>query len=478
VRYSSDRRYTIELQSFVDIATTASHENGTYSMKVTPIETILKRVTTSGGFVHAVGIIVGATAFAQLLSVIISPLVTRLYSPEDYGVFAAYTAIVNILLAVNSLRYEFAIALPDRDDIAFNLVILCTLLVSITSILFAVGIWLLQDQIALWTNSTKIIPVLWVIPITLFGGGIYQALSFWAIRKKAFTTLARTKIIQSIGSSTLQITLGALQLGPLGLILSQLFAQAGGIFSLLQTILHRQLIPVRQIHWASLWDAAVIYRRFPFLSMWSSLLNTLGLNIPALLMLSLFGPATGGIFLFSQKIVLLPIQLIGMSTAQVFLGTAAELKRHKPKDFQSLFFKTQRRLFLIGIFPAIILALWAPPLFGVLFGPEWQLAGDFARFLSPAILMQFVTSPLSQAMIILERQDIQLAWDFGRLILIVTSFLLASILHWPPEMAVISYSTAMFTSYILLLLLLNRVVKRSVISKSIATDNDNIISTG
>lgn len=430
--------------------------------RVAQVESRLKHLIRRGGFFRAVTMIAGATVFAQVLSLLVSPIVTRLYSPDEFGVYAAYTSIASILLAINSLRYEFAIALPDSNEVAFNLLILCIVLVGITSMIFFVGVWLLQDQIAAWTNSAEIGQFLWLLPITLIGTGVYQALSFWAVREKQFGIIARTKLVQSVGANSLQIVLGIIHFGPIGLILSQMFAQMGGSFSLLKPIIREQPIPLRRISWRGLWNVALLYRRFPIFSMWSSLINTLGLSLPALLIITLYGTSVGGIFMLTQRIVTLPMQLIGSSVAQVFLGTAAESKRRDAAGFKALFFKTRRRLFLVGIIPTLALAFLAPPLFGLIFGEDWKLAGNFVQLLSPAILIQFVASPLSQTTIILERQDLQFGWDIGRLIVVAFVFVIASVQQWSPELAVGGYSAAMFVSYLALLILLNRIVKGHV----------------
>ncbi|MFO7320936.1 MAG: oligosaccharide flippase family protein [Chloroflexota bacterium] len=394
--------------------------------------------------------IAGATFSMQVLTTLVSPIITRLYTPSDYGIFSAFSSISTILLAINSLRYELAITLPRDDEKAANLLALCLLLVVLSSGVFWAALWLLRDHIGVWTNTPEIAGFLWLMPVTLIGAGSYQALSYWAIRKKSFGVLARTKIVQGVGTVVLRIALGVLQTGAIGLIISQIFSLSAGIWSIVSGDYRTLLYSIR---WERMVTVAKEYRRFPLISAWSSLLNTAGLQLPTLFMLALYGPVAGGVFALGLRMVQLPAHLVGSSVAQVYLGTASEIKNQAPAQLKPLFIRTTRRLFLVGLVPIVLIVLFGPEVFSLVFGAEWQAAGQYVRLLGPAILIQFVISPISQTMIVLERQDLQLGWDVARILLTIAAFGSAAFAGWSAETAVAAYAVVFGLSYILLIAL-------------------------
>lgn len=415
----------------------------------TVIETI-KRGLRSRGFAYNVGVLAGGTAMAQAVNVLSTPVLTRLFTPDDFGVLGVYLSIFSILLAVNSLRYEFAINLPKDDREAANLLGLTLLLVIITTVLFEIALALLADLIIAWTNAPALRPYLWLIPLGLLGAGFYEALSYWTIRKKHFGSIARTRFMQSASSSIAPIGVWLVTTGPLGLLVGHLVSQGVGSGSLARQAWREERETLRHISWRGMAQVARKYYRFPLLSSWSSLLNTLGLNLPRLLISAFYGLEVIGWFSFGQRIIAIPMTLVGTSVGQVFLSTAAQLKNEAPDRLKPFYLKTARRLFLLGLAPSLVLTLTGAPLFAWAFGEEWRAAGLYAQILAPMFLIQFVVSSLSQILIVLQRQNIQLVWDVARLVALTLALIGASELGWEGVGAVALYSLTMGAAYLIL----------------------------
>ena len=64
--------------------------------------------------------LVTGTTFAQIIAVLASPLLTRLYGPEAFGFLALFTSITSIIGVIACMRYELAIMLPKTDEEAAN----------------------------------------------------------------------------------------------------------------------------------------------------------------------------------------------------------------------------------------------------------------------------------------------------------------------------------------------------------------------
>nr|WP_274520339.1 oligosaccharide flippase family protein [Ectothiorhodospira sp. 9100] len=142
-----------------------------------------------------------------------SPLLTRLYSPEDFGLLAVFAALLGILSVIASLRYQLAIPLPESDEEAAHVVVLGLIIVADMSLLATVLVIFFAQPIADVFNTPALASYLWLLPLALLLSGIYQVFNYWAIRVKAFTPIARTKLTQAI--ATVSVQLGGYLLGPL-----------------------------------------------------------------------------------------------------------------------------------------------------------------------------------------------------------------------------------------------------------------------
>ncbi len=414
---------------------------------------LVKGMLPKGHFSRSVAVLAGGTTLSQALVVLAFPLLTRLYTPEDLGVLAVYTSILSILVVIASLRYELAIPLAENDEAAANLLGLSLFIVLWFNLLTALGVWLLGDQIAHWVNTPVLKLYLWLLPLSLFGSGTYEAFSYWAIRKKAFPPIAQTRVSQSLGQVLTQLILGLLKLRPGGLLVGDVVGRLSGSGILAVLLWRKDGRTIKGISIPEIRSVACRYRRFPLLSSGSALLNSAGLQLPALLLAAFFGPHVAGWFALGQRVVGVPMALLGRAVAQVYFGEASWLAREEPGALRRLFLMTARRLLLVGGIPIGLLSLSSPWLFAFVFGDAWFEAGRYVQLLAFMFLVQFVVVPLSQTLNILERQDLQLVWDAGRLILVVGGLVIAGILGCSAWTAILVYSIAMLVSYGVLFIL-------------------------
>ncbi len=400
-----------------------------------------------GSFARNVVVLAGGTALGQAITVLASPILTRLYAPEDFGVLAVYSSLLSILAVVASWRYELAIPLPEKDEDAANLVALSLSIVVLMSSLVGLGVWLFGGQIVLWANAPALQPYLWLLPVGVLLVGSSQVLNYWAVRRQLFGLIARTKLHQGLGATLTQIAGGFLKDGPMGLIVGQIVGQCAGLTTLAQLMWRTDRAKLRTIRRAELRRIAKRYKKFPQLSAFSGVINSVGLQIPTILLASLYGVQVAGWFAFTQRVLGIPMNLVGQAVSQVYMGTGSRLIHQDVRALRSLFLKMAFRLLLIGSFPLGIMAIGGSWLFVKIFGDAWGNAGSYAQILSLALLAQFMIVPLSQTLNMLECQDWQFKWDVFRLVVVFLSIFLASVFggtHWQ---AVGAYSLSMVFAY-------------------------------
>ena len=374
----------------------------------------LRSLLPGGHFARSVALMSGGTASAYVLVFLASPILTRLYVPDDYGVLSVYGSICSVLLVLTAWRYDVAIPVPEDNRIAADLLSLSLCLVLGMSLVLGTAAWMLRHRLADWLEAKALAQFLRLVPFTLLAGGIYAVLQAWAVRRKAFSTIAKTKLYQGVGVVATQLGLGVVAGGPLGLIVGNMVQQGAGIGSLARLVWASDEATRPRLNARSLLTAAYRFRRFPLFASWASVLNTLSAQIPPLFLSSYFGTTTAGLYGLTGQVLWAPMRLIGTAIGQVFFSNASEarVKGTTPQITLLVF----RRLLSVVLPVVLLLACAAPEAFAVAFGPKWRTSGEYAQWLCPWLFCVFVASPLSSLVFVMEQQRGELIFQVGLLI--------------------------------------------------------------
>lgn len=414
----------------------------------------------TGSALHGVATLSAATLAAQGIVVAVSPLVTRLYSPAELGTFAFYLSILTAVSAVAAGRFELALALPADERTAANLLgaALVVICIVVAGLFGAVGIATIGglDMDAYFGGGVR-----WLLPLGVVALTTYQCLSYWMVRHEDFSTVARTRLTQGTGLAAGQVGLGIAAGGSVSLVLADLLGRTVGIGRLIKTAVKRHGEVLREVSVKGMERAASRYRRFPLLLAPTAWLNVGALQAPAVALLVIYGAEVAGWYSLAQRVVALPLTLVGQSVAQVYLGRAASLRRNRhAEELRAFFLRVSKRLAMIALIVAAIIVLLAPPLFEPVFGDSWSPAGEYVRLLAPMLAVQLLVVPISQTLNLMERQAWQAAWDFGRLCIVLSAFASAAGLGLEPAGAVGLYSGVMSVCYIVLLFLSRLALRR------------------
>jgi O-antigen/teichoic acid export membrane protein len=392
-----------------------------------------------GGFRLKVLQVAGGTAMAQALLVVASPLLTRIYTPADFGVLGVYLSIVSVLVIIASLRLEMALPIPTEAGEADALLAVCLLLVAGTCMLSALLIWICQDRILRWMGAPALGPYLWLIPVSILGAGLYQVFNCWAIRKQGFARIARTKITQGVTQILVQVAGGLCLPGPIGLLVGDAVGRSNGSRTLAMLDWKNDWAALRLVTWRRMWQATVRYRAFPLVFSGAALMNTVNLRLPSLLLAIYFGPAVAGCFVLAQRVFGIPSTVLGESVTQVYFAEFAGIPRSDSRAMMALFKGTIKRMFLMGL-PIMILASvsgWV--LFPMVFGRAWKDAGIYLVAISPMALAQLTSACVSSTLVVLERQDLTFYREVLRSVLLLGGIFAAYYLKWSPRAAVILF---------------------------------------
>ncbi len=345
-------------------------------------------------------------------------------------------------------RYELAIVLPEDDRTAVNILALALTIALIMCVLSAVVLFFAGDYVCQMFGGCCISNYVWLLPFGLAGAGFFQIVNYWAVRCENFKLIVRAKFNQASGLVLTQVLMGVVHSSPVGLLLGEIVGRSSGAGILWASFWKTHRREFLAVSLTGMWSAAKRYWRFPVLSAGATLQNEAGLAIPTLLIGSLYGMETLGWFALAQRFIGWPSMLLSQAVGQVYLGESSRLVRCDPSAAQKLFLTTLKRVFLVAVGPMVVLAVVAPTLFGVVFGPSWGQAGQFARFLSLTYLVRSVVVPVAATLNIVERQDLQLYWDVSRLILVLAGILFAHASGWAADSAVIVFALVNAVAYV------------------------------
>jgi O-antigen/teichoic acid export membrane protein len=376
-----------------------------------------------------------------------TPVLTRLYTPADFGQFQIYITVFSFLLIVAAWRFEVAVLLPKAKEGGVAVAVLGLTAVAITSGVTAIA-WAALSAAGLPDGRLDVIRRYgWLLPAAVAGGGATAVLMQWSLREGDYRGVNLARITQN---STLVATQAAAALTPIGgagLMLGDAIGRLAGAAGLLLRGWRSHGPLARAVRPADLRAMLIRYWRFPVISGGSALLNTAGIVLPTVF-LSGFGPTPLGWLALVDRLIATPTTLLGQQISQVYGAKAARLAHDDPKALAALFRDLLLRLALTGIVPFGLLAVAGPWAFALVFGESWRAAGQYARVVAPMQFISFFIWPLMPTLNILEHQHWQLAWDIGRLALCAAAMAAAAHFGGSPMWVVASYSAAMTAGYV------------------------------
>ena len=408
---------------------------------------LVARAGGDGSFLVSAGKLLGGTAAAQAITIAALPILTRIYSPQEMAVLAAFLALHNILAVIACARLEIAIPLAPDDGDAARLTILALVATGLLTVLLILFASLSGPQLLAEFKLSEVASYTWVLPLSVAAAGAYGATQYQATRNKRFGVIARTRVVQAIASTGTQIGLGLLKVGPLGLLFGQVLMAGAGAVRLSQVWLKNKPLQGVDLSRSALADTLRRFRRFPVFSTPEAFANRGSAEIPVLIIAAFAIGPEAGFLLLAIKAMGAPLSLLGNAAAQVFMAESREALRDG-----RLGKLTSRVLILLAklaVGPLIFAALISPPAFSLIFGAEWHRAGVIALWMLPWSVLKTLSSPISSVLHVQMRQRAMMALQIAGLLIRVGLTWAAAI--YAPNFVVETFALASAAFYLLCL---------------------------
>lgn len=385
---------------------------------------MLKRFSFSSEFSKNVVTLMTGTAIAQAIPLAISPILTRIYTPEDFGIFAFYISIASVISVISTGRYEFAITLPKKDKDALQILSLTILIVTITAVLALLIIVLFHDRIVTMLGNKKIGGWLYFIPLTVFLSGVYKAFNYWFNRKRKYASLSKSRILQSSSTNATNLGLGAVyKMSPIGLIVGNIFGQFTSVIYFIFLFILDPIKSKITYNKKSMLAWAKRYRDFPKYDMLGALFNISSNQITHVFFNTFFTAVISGNYFLVQRLFSAPINLLAGAVQDVFKMEIISLHLENGNT-RKLFLKTLKRLFILSLIPSLSIFFLAEHVFSFIFGEAWGVAGTYVKIMTPVFFLRFLSFPLSYMFYVVEKQIYNTVGQFILVTSIIAVFLL------------------------------------------------------
>jgi len=364
-----------------------------------PLQRLMARARVAGAspFVRAVSVLASGSVLAQILNIAVLPLLTRIYTPDQFSALAVFAALSIMASLGACLGFDLAIPMArtrrDATGVAFCALFSLVGVTLVVAIVVAVMIKLYGDAsfIARWPRATfELLPV-----STLIIGG-YNLVEYWTMRQRRFASIARARIVQALCGSAIQISLGLLGFGAMGLFVGYIAISGLGLVGLLADLLRTD---ARYLSFASRETITTSFRRYTSFIRYTgpeAWANAASVYVPMMLIGASADTAAIGFVMLAQRLLQAPLMLIGRSVAQVYTSGAARslldgrLSEETAHVLRAL-------LAIVGI-PAILTAIVAPGLANMVLGPSWRPVGLYIALLMPWAILHFLSSSVLTTM--------------------------------------------------------------------------------
>jgi O-antigen/teichoic acid export membrane protein len=402
-----------------------------------------------GKFLHNLSIIMTGTAIAQLLGLVMMPVVSRLFTPADFGIFGTFYTVVGVWGAVITLGYNQAVVLPKHKEEALNLFVVACLSVALITVLTVVFVVLfpVEVQHLLKAPSRGFLPLFFVAIVVM---GLTYCLEAWCTRTSAFKSLAVSQVVRMVSAVGLWIALGFGHMGALGLVLGLVCGDFLASINLGRACKADLKEGSVFLAWSKIKELAREYRDFPLYASPRGLMIALSEGLPVILLGYFYGIGVAGAYAFGVRILQTPMNFISAPLCRVVLQRSSEI-HNQDDDLFPFYIKGTVVLMAVILVPAMILFIWAPQIFSWIFGAEWREAGIYARWLILWISMIFIKLPAITCATILRQQRNLLLYQCVILFSIATILIMGG-LYWTALATVIAFSVLGFMLHMLLIL--------------------------
>ena len=405
------------------------------------------------------GILALGAGGAQIIGIAATPILTRIYSPENFGVLAIFMSAVGLIGPFMTMRYVVPLPLLKNDGLAINLFAITIIFLVFFTLLSLFSLTFYSEIIFNFFSINVLVDYWLLVPFAIFTAGLFEILNSWSIRQKNFKAISKTNVFQVISSSLSKIGLGILEFKSIGLLVGTIFSSAFAAFMLLLSNYSTIKNNIKHIRKKRIIFLLKYYIEYPKYRLPSQFLLVVSRQAPLLFLAAFFGSDIVGYFALTMTTLSLPFALFGNTTGQAYYAEISKIGRKNPVKIYEVTKDVIQKLFFFSIIPFLILLIFSPWVFSIVFGENWMEAGIFTSLMSFYMLSAFISAPLANALSVFENQLMFLKLNIIRLIVLFGVFSISWLLSLDARETILFYSIGMSLYFIYLSYYIMKTIK-------------------
>jgi len=366
-----------------------------------------------GPFLNGVLGIVKGAALAQGLSVLASPLITRIYSPEAMGLLGLFVSFLAIASTFCTFRYDVAVAVVEDDEV-IPLIDSCFVIIIFGAVISSWAFEFLRKNDNFGYGSFPIWGT-WLIFVASVLSASSGILRYYALRCRDYSKVGRYNICQALIGLIAKILLSFS--GFFGLVLGDIVGRFAG-FKALWVSVHRE----KNFYFSR--KILFKYKLYPVVHLPSSFINTLALIALVPIFTEVYSLKVGGCLVLAQRVLSLPFGLVSEAVGDVFYGEISRIIKEDSANLTTFLLETVVRLAFFGGGVGVCTWFFAPVVVPYVFGSSWILTGEMMSIMAPWTAIAFTVSSVSRLIFYSELSWIKFYYDLISLIVIGMPLLL------------------------------------------------------
>lgn len=409
-------------------------------------------------YVKSIFTLSAGTLLAQAVGVLIAPIITRLYTAEQLGIYTLVLTIVSIFSPIINGRYDMSIVTANNEKEANAVTVVAITLGIFLTLVVCIGVLVcVLYKPSMFYNMRHVI--WWVFPI-LAVSGLTNVFTSYNNRHRQYKLISSVSVIRAIAQAVGQIVVGILKLGVGGLLLTQFISSCLGVRKQARYAMNnfKQLLSIKRS------DKLYILKKYKNQLVYSTpalLLNSLSYSILNYIINELYGVKEVGYYSLSFRMLGLPIALISANVARAFFEKATSERREKG-NFYNSYKQTLKILSIVSLPIFTFLIIFSEKLFEIIFGTGWGRAGLFVAILSPMFAIRFIVTALSLSLVIGDKQKYEASIQSVFLVISLTTYIISKKYNMSIEYFLFILSGLFFANYLFMLLITLKVSKEQV----------------
>lgn len=390
-----------------------------------------------------------------------APIVTRLYTSSDFGMLAVFASLCALFYPFCTFKYTVAIPLHPNEIVGVNALAACLVILAVNTLILGTALFLYHSPILSLFSSEAIDSFWYYIPVAFLFSGLADALSYYSIRYRNFSIIAKVTVVQKIIGALTKIVLGLLHFNVVGLLIGNILAESGGLSLYIRTYWRRLKDNASKVTTGRIRFVLKRYIEFPSYRLPSQILQNASSSIPVLYFAWQYGAGVTGLISLAISMLSVPVRIVCISVGKAFYGEIALLGRKNGREIAALTVRIMIRLLAVSIVPFTLVICFGPWIFRTFFGSEWAQSGIYARYLCLYLVFRFVYSPISDGIFNVFEQQKLLFWlEVSRIVIVTLCLVISYFCSLSVANTIVSYSLALTVQYILSIILVFHILRK------------------